>query len=119
MNPKNPLNLPAELPIARYRFGFALESEMRLPEYAGSTLRGVFGHALRRLACMTRRAGKNTRCRDLQLDRPEGLDPAKRMQRLPAAAKLPLQPHFRHPAQPRTRQKQKPKSAAALHYRSP
>ena len=54
MNPKNPLNLPAELPIARYRFGFALESEMRLPEYAGSTLRGVFGHALRRLACMTR-----------------------------------------------------------------
>ena len=53
-NPKNPLNLPAELPIARYRFSFLLTSELRLPEYAGSTLRGVFGHALRRAACMTR-----------------------------------------------------------------
>ena len=49
MNPQNPLKLPAELPIARYRFSFTLETEMRLPEYAGSTLRGVFGHALRRL----------------------------------------------------------------------
>lgn len=53
-NPKNPLNLPAELPIARYRFSFLLTSELCLPEYAGSTLRGVFGHALRRAACMTR-----------------------------------------------------------------
>lgn len=52
--PTNPLPLPAELPIARYRFDFKLESELRLPEYAGSTLRGVFGHALRRAACMTR-----------------------------------------------------------------
>ncbi|UOO81238.1 CRISPR system precrRNA processing endoribonuclease RAMP protein Cas6 [Uruburuella testudinis] len=54
MNPQNPLNLPAELPIARYRFQFMLDSDLKLPEYAGSTLRGVFGHALRRAACMTR-----------------------------------------------------------------
>ncbi|MDO5638373.1 MAG: CRISPR system precrRNA processing endoribonuclease RAMP protein Cas6 [Neisseria sp.] len=54
MNPQNPLNLPAELPIARYRLNFRLESDLYLPEYAGSTLRGVFGHALRRAACMTR-----------------------------------------------------------------
>ena len=54
MNPANPLNLPAELPIARYRFSFFLADALNLPPYAGSTLRGVFGHALRRAACMTR-----------------------------------------------------------------
>lgn len=54
MNPNNPLNLPSELPIARYRFSFLLENDLNLPPYAGSTLRGVFGHALRRAACMTR-----------------------------------------------------------------
>ncbi|WP_274571308.1 CRISPR system precrRNA processing endoribonuclease RAMP protein Cas6 [Neisseria leonii] len=48
------LKLPHELPLARYRFDFTVESELRLPEYAGSTLRGAFGHALRRAACMTR-----------------------------------------------------------------
>lgn len=48
------LNLPRELPIARYRFDFVLDSGLQLPAYAGSTLRGVFGHALRRAACMTR-----------------------------------------------------------------
>ncbi len=50
----NPLNLPLELPIARYRFDFRVTSPMLLPVYAGSTLRGVFGHALRRVACMTK-----------------------------------------------------------------
>lgn len=55
MNPQNPLNLPAELPIARYRFSFRLADDLRLPPYAGSTLRGVFGHALRQAACMTRK----------------------------------------------------------------
>lgn len=54
MNPANPLNLPAELPIARYRFSFLLNENLCLPPYAGSTLRGVFGHALRKAACMTR-----------------------------------------------------------------
>lgn len=54
MNPENSFNLPAELPIARYRFSFQMVDNLSLPHYAGSTLRGVFGHALRRLACMTR-----------------------------------------------------------------
>ncbi|MEY4591698.1 MAG: hypothetical protein RIR18_593 [Pseudomonadota bacterium] len=42
------------LPLARYRFAFIATSDIRLPEYAGSMLRGAFGHALRGLACMTR-----------------------------------------------------------------
>ena len=40
-------------PLARYRFDFEVTSPLRLPEYAGSTLRGAFGHALRQLACVT------------------------------------------------------------------
>jgi hypothetical protein len=41
------------LALARYRFTAAFESELLLPDYAGSLLRGVFGAALRRSACMT------------------------------------------------------------------
>lgn len=42
------------LPIARYRVAFRLRDGLRLPDYAGSLLRGQFGAALRRSACMTR-----------------------------------------------------------------
>ncbi len=42
------------LPIARYQFDFEVETSIRLPEYAGSMLRGAFGQALRHIACMTR-----------------------------------------------------------------
>lgn len=41
------------LKIARYRFSFRVTELMRLPEYAGSTLRGAFGHALRQVNCVT------------------------------------------------------------------
>ena len=41
------------LPIARYRFTFRAEDNIRLPQYAGSLLRGQFGAALRRTACIT------------------------------------------------------------------
>lgn len=41
------------LPIARYRFTFCAKENLRLPEYAGSLLRGQFGAALRRTACLT------------------------------------------------------------------
>ena len=41
-------------PIVRYRFVFSVQTPVSLPEYAGSTLRGAFGHALLRTACMTR-----------------------------------------------------------------
>ena len=41
-------------PIARYRFESTVNQPLHLPDYAGSMLRGAFGHALRQLACMTR-----------------------------------------------------------------
>jgi hypothetical protein len=43
----------AALPIARYRFTAVAESDLPLPHYAGSLLRGAFGAALRRSVCMT------------------------------------------------------------------
>lgn len=48
-----PLRIGSVLPLARYRFCFRMEDDLRLPEYAGSLLRGQFGAALRRTACMT------------------------------------------------------------------
>ena len=39
--------------IARYRFTFRMQAPLRLPEFAGSLLRGQFGASLRRIACMT------------------------------------------------------------------
>jgi len=42
------------LPLARYRFHLRATTPLNLPEWAGSVLRGAFGHALRKLACMTR-----------------------------------------------------------------
>ncbi|HCN67074.1 MAG TPA: hypothetical protein DIT03_02135, partial [Candidatus Accumulibacter sp.] len=42
------------LPIARYRYRFVARTPVQFPDWSGSALRGAFGHALRRLACMTR-----------------------------------------------------------------
>ncbi len=42
------------LPLARYRFTAVMHAPVRLPDYAGSLLRGQFGAALRGVACMTR-----------------------------------------------------------------
>ncbi len=41
-------------PLARYRLEWQASTPVRLPDYAGSMLRGAFGHALRKLACMTK-----------------------------------------------------------------
>jgi len=41
-------------PIARYRFVMRVTEALHLPEYGGSTIRGAFGHALRKTACMTK-----------------------------------------------------------------
>lgn len=49
----NALRPGSVLPVARYRFRFCMAGELILPEYAGSLLRGQFGAALRRTACMT------------------------------------------------------------------
>lgn len=43
-----------QLPIARYHFQFQMLDPLHLPDYPGSALRGVFGRALRHLACLTR-----------------------------------------------------------------
>jgi len=42
------------LAIARFRLDFTVTEALRLHYYAGSQLRGAFGHALRATACMTR-----------------------------------------------------------------
>ena len=42
------------LPMMRYAVSFDVTEPVHLPEYSGSTLRGAFGQALRRTACMTR-----------------------------------------------------------------
>lgn len=47
------MSAPALLPLARYRFTFRMSEPLRLPEFAGSLLRGQFGAALRRVSCMT------------------------------------------------------------------
>ncbi len=44
------------LPIARYRLTARWRAPARLPDYAGSLLRGQFGAALRHVACMTRQS---------------------------------------------------------------
>ncbi|HAZ60385.1 MAG TPA: CRISPR-associated protein Cas6 [Gammaproteobacteria bacterium] len=41
------------LPLARYRFDIRLIDPIRLPDYAGSLIRGQLGASLRRIACMT------------------------------------------------------------------
>jgi hypothetical protein len=42
------------LAIARFRLDFTVTEALRTPYFAGSQLRGAFGHALRATACMTR-----------------------------------------------------------------
>lgn len=46
-------NLPPTWPIARYRLDFRVQEKIFWPDYAGSAIRGAFGHALRKTACMT------------------------------------------------------------------
>jgi CRISPR/Cas system endoribonuclease Cas6 (RAMP superfamily) len=43
-----------DLNYQRYQFNFILNTPLRLDYYAGSLLRGVFGHALRKVSCMTK-----------------------------------------------------------------
>ena len=49
-----PQPIPHSFPVARYRFTCRVTRTIRLPAYAGSMLRGAFGHALRQVACMTK-----------------------------------------------------------------
>lgn len=45
---------PPTLTVGRYRFHWRVSMPLSLPPYAASTLRGVFGWALRELSCVTR-----------------------------------------------------------------
>jgi hypothetical protein len=47
------MTLPTPFPAARYRLDCVAETPVHFREYAGSTLRGAFGHALKRAVCMT------------------------------------------------------------------
>lgn len=44
--------------VARYQFKVELDKALPMPEYAGSMLRGCFGHALKQTSCIT----KQTEC---------------------------------------------------------
>ncbi len=48
------VNTPLTQQLARYRFDWVVTRPIRLPDYAGSMLRGAFGHALRNIGCITR-----------------------------------------------------------------
>lgn len=48
------LDLPDTLRSARFHIQARAQTAVAWPQFAGSTLRGAFGHALRRLACITR-----------------------------------------------------------------
>lgn len=45
-----------KVPAVRYEFVFGVTTPIRSPEYAGSMIRGAFGRALRKTACMTRQS---------------------------------------------------------------
>jgi hypothetical protein len=53
-NPWTPTAAANAFSAMRYQLRFVVDKPIRLPEFAGSALRGAFGHALRRLACVTR-----------------------------------------------------------------
>lgn len=48
------MNVLPVLPLARYRLTFQAVTPVRLPAYAGSAWRGVFGRSLKRLVCVIR-----------------------------------------------------------------
>ena len=43
--------MPLVLPLVHYRLVVRVNRPWRLPEYAGSMLRGIYGHALKEVAC--------------------------------------------------------------------
>ncbi len=53
-SPNPPLINDSHFPLTRYRFQFSVQTPLHLPAFAGSALRGAFGHALKRVSCMAR-----------------------------------------------------------------
>lgn len=58
----------SNFPISRYTVKFQALENIQLPKYAGSTLRGAFGHALKSMACLTASRNKGT-CRCFPAER--------------------------------------------------
>lgn len=48
-------SLPDPFPVAKYRFEIEVTRPVRWPDFEGSILRGIFGSALRQVACITGR----------------------------------------------------------------
>lgn len=46
--------LPGEMPVGRYRLEFRSETPFEIRGYRGSAWRGLLGHSLKRLVCITR-----------------------------------------------------------------
>lgn len=54
-------------PISRFSIKFQALENIQLPKYAGSTLRGAFGHALKSMACLTASRNKGVcRCEPVE-----------------------------------------------------
>lgn len=54
-------------PITRYRIKFKANRTFQLPAYAGSSLRGAFGHALKNICCLTASIHKGQcRCQPIE-----------------------------------------------------
>lgn len=49
----HPTPFPVTLPVARYRLHGRVQRHVAFTDFAGSALRGAFGHALRRAVCVT------------------------------------------------------------------
>jgi len=61
------------LPVASLRFVATAEEAMALPPHLGSALRGVFGHALKDVACLQKEAGAPCAgCREDEVARADG-----------------------------------------------
>ncbi len=55
-------NFHIQLPITRFAIKFKANSTLRFYEYAGSTLRGVFGTALKNMACVNQDTEGQCQC---------------------------------------------------------
>ena len=54
-------------PVSRFSIKFQALENIQLPKYAGSTLRGAFGHALKSMACLTASRNKGVcRCEPVE-----------------------------------------------------
>lgn len=56
------MNTLYQIPITRFAITFTADTDIQLPQYAGSALRGIFGRALQDIACATASHNKGHCC---------------------------------------------------------